>query len=99
MKIGLVRDSERRTEQKERRSKGFGFINFKDNPDIFGGGKRPIVEFAIEDKRKLRMQEELYARHAHKLLAAKEQAKDEKAKGKGKGEGEEKGKGKGGGKG
>merc|ERR1719316_1320224 len=42
------------------------FLN--DNPKVFGGERRPIVEFAIEDKRKLQMQKELYERHAHKLL-------------------------------
>lgn len=102
-KVKLVRDMERKTESKERRSKGFGFMAFKDhrsamasleflndNPDIFGGGKRPIVEFAIEDKRKLRMQEELYAKHAHKLLPNAKGA-DGKGKGKGKGNDEDKG--------
>merc|ERR1719442_378633 len=94
VKAQLVRDSERRNANNERRSRGFGFIALKDhkyamkvleclndNPDIFGGGRRPIVEFAIEDKRKLRMQEELYAKHAHKLLGNKDASK-----GKGKGE-------------
>merc|ERR1712039_257740 len=70
----------------ERRSRGFGFVALKDhhaamktleylndNPQVFGGGRRPIVEFAIEDKRKLRMQEELYQKHAHKLLAKKKE--------------------------
>ncbi|CAE6954803.1 Rbm28 [Symbiodinium natans] len=72
VKAGLVRDDERRTEAGERRSKGYGFVTFKDhdaamkaleflndNPTVFGGSRRPIVEFAVEDKRKLRMQEEL----------------------------------------
>jgi len=107
-KVSLVRDAERRAENNERRSKGYGFITFKDhrsamaalehlndNPDIFGGGKRPIVEFAIEDKRKLRMQEELYAKHGHKLLVDKPTGKGE---GKGK-DGKDKTKGKGEGKG
>ncbi|CAJ1456533.1 unnamed protein product [Effrenium voratum] len=71
VKACLVRDKERREESGARRSKGFAFIAFKDhdsamktlqflndNPQAFGGGRRPIVEFAVEDKRKLRMQEE-----------------------------------------
>jgi len=118
VKVGLVRDSgeqARRDDNNARRSRGFGFINFKDNksamagleclndnPTLFGGGKRPIVEFAIEDKRKLRMQEELFNRHGHKLLpGAKEQGKgkDGQTKGKGKGDAADKGKGKGDGKG
>eukprot|EP00440_Ansanella_granifera_P042303 gb/GFBE01045863.1/.p1 GENE.gb/GFBE01045863.1/~~gb/GFBE01045863.1/.p1 ORF type:complete len:885 (+),score=280.28 gb/GFBE01045863.1/:1-2655(+) len=82
MKASLVRDSERRTESNERRSKGFGFIAFKDhasamktlqflndNPRVFGGNRRPIVEFAVEDKRKLRMQEELLQKFKKKLGA------------------------------
>jgi len=101
-KASLVRDGDRRTSENERRSKGFGFIAFKDhksamrtleylnnNPKIFGGNRRPIVEFAIEDKRKLRMQQELYRKHGHKLLQQgpeKEGAADA-AKGKGKGKG------------
>jgi RNA recognition motif-containing protein len=97
--VNIVRDAERRTDANERRSRGFGFMAFEDhrsattalellndNPSVFGGGKRPIVEFAIEDKRKLRMQEELYARHAHKLTGATQQGKDaDQAKGKDKG--------------
>merc|ERR1719331_531808 len=109
-KVGLVRDAERRNQQNERRLKGFGFIAFadhrsasaalellNDNPEVFGGLNRPIVEFTIEDKRKLRMQEELYEKHAHKLIG--DQAKgSQDAKGKGKGKGDVKG-GKGDGKG
>merc|ERR1712217_393805 len=101
VKASLVRDSERRNADNQRRSKGFGFIALKDhqaamsvlhflndNSQNFGGGRRPIVEFAIEDKRKLRMQEELFQKHAHKLIAKKEKSSDANAsdsKGKGKG--------------
>eukprot|EP00927_Polykrikos_kofoidii_P043965 TRINITY_DN3806_c0_g1_i1.p1 TRINITY_DN3806_c0_g1~~TRINITY_DN3806_c0_g1_i1.p1 ORF type:complete len:935 (+),score=226.72 TRINITY_DN3806_c0_g1_i1:190-2994(+) len=107
-KISLVRDDDRRGEKGERRSKGYGFIAFKDNPsalkvlellndnpEVFGGGKRPIVEFAIEDKRKLRMQDELFRKHGHKLkpeLKGGADSKDNvtnKSKGSGKGEGKE----------
>eukprot|EP00929_Paragymnodinium_shiwhaense_P025851 TRINITY_DN1553_c0_g3_i2.p1 TRINITY_DN1553_c0_g3~~TRINITY_DN1553_c0_g3_i2.p1 ORF type:complete len:921 (+),score=369.68 TRINITY_DN1553_c0_g3_i2:157-2919(+) len=114
-KVSLVRDDERRTEDGERRSKGFGFVAFtdhdmalktlemlNDNPEIFGGGKRPIVEFSIEDKRKLRMQQDLYKKNAHKLLGgnppedAKGTGKGKDGKGKGRGKGSvEAGKGKG----
>merc|ERR1712039_408181 len=75
----------------ERRSRGFGFIALKDhhaamktleylndNPKVFGGTRRPIVEFAIEDKRKLRMQEELYQKHAHKLMEKKKSKRKER---------------------
>lgn len=84
-KASLVRDAERRNANNERRSRGFGFIAFKehrtamkvleflnDNPKVFGGGKRPIVEFAIEDKRKLRMQQELFQKNAAKLMNAQQ---------------------------
>mmetsp|Transcript_4447 Transcript_4447/g.10322 ORF Transcript_4447/g.10322 Transcript_4447/m.10322 type:complete len:685 (+) Transcript_4447:68-2122(+) len=80
VKASLVRDDERRTESGERRSKGYGFMAFKDhdtamktleflndNPTVFGGSRRPIVEFAVEDKRKLRMQDELRQRFEEKL--------------------------------
>ncbi|CAE7612497.1 unnamed protein product, partial [Symbiodinium sp. CCMP2456] len=80
VKASMVRDDERRTEAGERRSKGYGFVTFKDhdsamkaleflndNPTVFGGSRRPIVEFAVEDKRKLRMQEELRQRYEEKL--------------------------------
>ncbi|CAK9045906.1 unnamed protein product [Durusdinium trenchii] len=80
LKAILVRDSERRSEDGERRSKGFGFIAFKDhdsamrtleflndNPTVFGGARRPIVEFAVEDKRKLRMLEEEKEKFEKKL--------------------------------
>jgi len=84
IKASLVRDSERRNVDNSRRSRGFGFIAFNDhqaalkvleflnnNPKVFGGTRRPIVEFAIEDKRKLRMQQDLYRKHAHKVLPPK----------------------------
>lgn len=51
-------------------SLGYGFVQFQDhehalgtlrylnnNPDIFGSHKRPIVEFSLEDSRKLKMKE------------------------------------------
>eukprot|EP00913_Durusdinium_trenchii_P007813 g7334.t1 len=90
LKAILVRDSERRSEDGERRSKGFGFIAFKEKPlaffrvavlhaaveakhcqaqglTVFGGARRPIVEFAVEDKRKLRMLEEEKEKFEKKL--------------------------------
>jgi len=98
-KVSLVLDKDRKTEEGQRRSKGFGFVAFKDhqsamktleflndNSSVFGGSKRPIVEFAVEDKRKLRMQQELYQKHAHKLKPELKDA-DGMAKGKGRGKG------------
>lgn len=102
-KVSLVRDEKRKAtsgDGSERRSKGFGFVAFtdhsmamktllflNDNPNAFGGGRRPIVEFAVEDKRKLRMQQELFRKHAHKLKPElqDEGAKRLSSKGKGKG--------------
>jgi len=91
----ICRDNERRTASNERRSKGFGFVTFKEhetamkvlqwlnnNPKVLGGNKRPIVDFTIEDKRKLRMQQDLFRKHAHKVV------KDGKVPGQGK-EGED----------
>jgi len=79
-KVDIVRSSDRRDESGTRRSMGFGFLTFKehswavkflehlnDNESVFGKGRRPIVQFAIEDKRKLRMQRELFEKNAHKL--------------------------------
>jgi len=87
-KASLIRDSERRTAEGARKSRGFGFIAFQDhasagevlkflnnNPLVFGGTRRPIVEFAIEDKRKLRMQQDLYLKHGHKVLGKDAPAK------------------------
>merc|ERR1719409_169840 len=114
-KVNLVRDDDRRTEDGERRSKGYGFIAFtehdmalktlemlNDNREIFGGDRRPIVEFSLEDKRKLRMQQDLFKKHAHKLQPGAGSGEGEAASGGGKGKGRGKGtdsKGKGKGKG
>jgi len=89
----LVRDDERRSEAGERRSKGYGFMAFKDhdsamrtleflndNPKVFGGNRRPIVEFAVEDKRKLRMQEEEKQKFEKKLAEKKEGPKGKTGK-------------------
>lgn len=103
-KVSLVRDDNRREESGERRSRGFGFIAMKDhasamqvleilndNPAVFGGGKRPIVEFALEDKRKLRMQQELFERHAHKLDPNAKKPAEGQGSGAGQGKGASKG--------
>lgn len=80
-KVQIVRDADRRVASTgERKSRGFGFVSFtdhswamkafefmNDNPKVFGGKRRPIVQFAIEDKRKLRMQQELQQKHGHKV--------------------------------
>jgi len=96
-KVSLVRDTERRDVEGQRRSKGYGFATFKDhtsalsvlellndNPNIFHGGRRPIIEFAIEDKRKLQMQKELFEKHGHKLSSSGANEADGKGEGKGK---------------
>mmetsp|Transcript_34910 Transcript_34910/g.81677 ORF Transcript_34910/g.81677 Transcript_34910/m.81677 type:complete len:900 (+) Transcript_34910:80-2779(+) len=92
-KVQLVRDQERRDSENVRKSRGFAFVTFKDhkwamstlqhlnnNPEIFGGKKRPIVEFAIEDKRKIQMQKELFQKHAHKLAPKGEEGEDAQKK-------------------
>ncbi|XP_067861337.1 RNA-binding protein 28 [Heptranchias perlo] len=58
------------------RSLGYGFVDFTEhshslaalrylnnNPDIFGPDKRPIVEFSLEDRRKLKIKE-MRAQHS-----------------------------------
>merc|ERR1711972_1035848 len=80
-----------------RKSKGYAFMAFRDaqtarlalrflnnNPTVFGGTQRPIVEFTIEDKRMLRMQRDLYAAHAHKLTKVVDEQAAAKGAGKGK---------------
>jgi len=71
----------------QNKSKGFGFVEFKkhehallalrdlnNNPQYFGEKRRPIVEFALEDKR-------VVDRHRAQQLAQKKKAKaDKKAK-------------------
>jgi len=65
-KVILVRSKDRKDASGMRRSLGFAFAEFDDhekalaaqrllnnNLEIFPGGKRPLVEFAMEDKRKL----------------------------------------------
>ncbi|XP_058684827.1 RNA-binding protein 28-like [Poecile atricapillus] len=67
------------------RSLGFAFVEFgeheealgalrclNNNPELFGAHKRPIVEFALEDRRKLRLREQRIQRG---LLKAKAKAK------------------------
>ncbi|CAE8601532.1 unnamed protein product [Polarella glacialis] len=98
IQASLVRDTERKNDKGERRSKGFGFIAFKDhahamaglqylndNSRVFGGLRRPIVEFAVDDKRKLRMQEESISKFKVKLGNKKGAGASADAKGKGKG--------------
>ncbi|KAM4782227.1 LOW QUALITY PROTEIN: RNA-binding protein 28 [Cyanocitta cristata] len=66
-------------------SLGFAFVEFgeheealgalrrlNNNPELFGAHKRPIVEFALEDRRKLRLREQRIQRG---LLKAKAKAK------------------------
>lgn len=80
VKAHVSRDTERKDEKGQARSRGYGFIAFKehdtamkvleyvnDNVNVFGKGKRPIVEFTIDDKRKVRMQQELHMKFQQKL--------------------------------
>lgn len=80
------------------KSKGFGFVEFtqhqhaltalrrlNNNPDIFTSQKRPIVEFAIEDKvalnkRKKRMEKALAKRQAKEKEEGEKAKKKEKKK-------------------
>ena len=62
--VHLLRDSERVDASRSPKSRGIGFVLFEDhehalralrklnnNPFVFSKDKRPIVEFALEDKR------------------------------------------------
>ena len=87
LKATIIKDRER-----EERSKGYGFIDFSTHEAAMtclkalnnnasavspGNRKSPIVEFAFEDKRKLRIQELAKERHSK---AAKARADPEKPK-------------------
>ncbi|XP_056273452.1 RNA-binding protein 28 [Pseudoliparis swirei] len=69
-------------------SLGYGFVQFQahehalstlrylnNNPDIFGSHKRPIVEFSLEDSRKLKMKEMRQQKNKEQSLAFKRAAK------------------------
>ncbi|XP_072774026.1 RNA-binding protein 28 isoform X2 [Taeniopygia guttata] len=73
-----------REQRGQGQSLGFAFVEFEEheealgalrrlnnNPDLFGAHKRPIVEFALEDRRKLRLREQRIQRG---LLKAKAKA-------------------------
>uniref|UniRef100_A0AAQ5YYY2 RRM domain-containing protein n=1 Tax=Amphiprion ocellaris TaxID=80972 RepID=A0AAQ5YYY2_AMPOC len=69
-------------------SLGYGFVQFQDhehalsalrylnnNPDIFGSHKRPIVEFSLEDSRKLKIKE---IRHQKNKVCVPERQKQDR---------------------
>ncbi|XP_034391455.1 RNA-binding protein 28 [Cyclopterus lumpus] len=69
-------------------SLGYGFVQFQvhehalstlrylnNNPDIFGSHKRPIVEFSLEDSRKLQMKEMRQQKNKEQSLSFKRAAK------------------------
>ncbi|NXF75988.1 RBM28 protein, partial [Sclerurus mexicanus] len=75
-------------------SLGFAFVEFEtheealgalrrlnNNPELFGPHKRPIVEFALEDRRKLRLREQRIQRGLAKAKAAKPTAPSEISQG------------------
>ncbi|XP_072097237.1 RNA-binding protein 28 [Mobula birostris] len=66
----IMRDLQMAKTKKDGRSLGYGFVEFMEhshslatlrylnnNPEIFGAEKRPIVEFSLEDRRKLKVKE------------------------------------------
>eukprot|EP00061_Rhincodon_typus_P013640 g40149.t1 len=66
----IMRDLQMAKTKGSGRSLGYGFVEFTEhshsltalrslnnNPDIFGPEKRPIVEFSLEDRRKLKIKE------------------------------------------
>merc|ERR1711904_247793 len=79
--VRLIRDKERKDRTEAHRSRGFAFITFKNhksamsslhllnnNNMVFGGNKRPIVEFVSDDTRKIFMQKQAQ----EKLMKKKE---------------------------
>ena len=69
-RIRIMRNKERVDKSGKGRSLGYGFIEFEshehalttlratnNNPDVFGDAKRPIVEFSVENKVALEVQE------------------------------------------
>ena len=101
--MGPHRDKERKDEEGNLRSKGMGFVEFTEhahaiaalrelnnNPSVFSKDRRPIVEFAIEDVKILKLREK-----RARLIAAQAAPKEgkeggEEGKGKGKGKGGDK---------
>ncbi|XP_062929034.1 RNA-binding protein 28 [Mobula hypostoma] len=80
----IMRDLQMAKTKKDGRSLGYGFVEFMEhshslatlrylnnNPETFGAEKRPIVEFSLEDRRKLKVKEmrALNNKKAQKLKA------------------------------
>uniref|UniRef100_A0A8D2ZRA1 RNA-binding protein 28 n=1 Tax=Scophthalmus maximus TaxID=52904 RepID=A0A8D2ZRA1_SCOMX len=74
-------------------SLGYGFVQFQEhehalatlrylnnNPDIFGSHKRPIVEFSLEDSRKLKIKE--LRQQKNKVLGGRPQSSSSELRGK-----------------
>uniref|UniRef100_W5NES1 RNA-binding protein 28 n=1 Tax=Lepisosteus oculatus TaxID=7918 RepID=W5NES1_LEPOC len=74
------------------RSLGYGFVQFQEhdhalkalrhlnnNPDIFGPQKRPIVEFSLEDSRKLKIKENRAQKSKQNVAKAGENNKSKKS--------------------
>ena len=89
--VRVMRSDERRTQEGARRSLGFAFVEFASHEHALGVlkwlnnregvfGKKPIVEFAFDDKRALRTQEKakaLQEKRAEEKAAAKKWAEEE----------------------
>lgn len=90
--VKLIRDKERKDRTLAHRSRGFAFITFKDhksalsslhllnnNNMVFGGNKRPIVEFVSDDTRKIFMQKQAQDQLQKKKEAAHGEGAENKA--------------------
>ena len=97
-KVRIMRSKERVDQTGKGRSLGYAFVEFEthehalatlratnNNPDIFGDSRRPIVEFAVENKVALDLQEKRRGRQKQKLGFKEEKKGDlgEMSRGKG----------------
>ncbi|XP_025071216.1 RNA-binding protein 28 [Alligator sinensis] len=84
----VMRDLKARTGQGRAPSLGYAFAEFTEhehalaalrhtnnNPQLFGPNKRPIVEFSLEDRRKLKLKEQRTQRSLQKLQQQQQAAK------------------------
>lgn len=94
-KIRIMRSKERLDKSGKGRSLGYGFVEFEthedalatlratnNSPDIFGDARRPIVEFSVENKVALDLQEKRRERQLRRTGKTGEASKGQEKRGK-----------------